>query len=74
MDEVYLTCPDLANAPDDVVAAAFHQIEDELRASRQQQWNPPVVWPLIVAVSAVLVLILPGVTAYRRRQRATVHE
>jgi oligopeptide transport system substrate-binding protein len=52
----------------------YVRIEDELRASRQQQWNPPVVWPLIIAVCVVLVLILPGITAYRRRQRATVHE
>ena len=33
MDGVYLTCPDLATAPDNVVATAFHLIEDELQAS-----------------------------------------
>jgi oligopeptide transport system substrate-binding protein len=50
----------------------YVRIEDELRAQRQSEWNQPVVWPLIVGVIVVLGFILPGVTAYRRRQRATI--
>lgn len=52
----------------------YVRIDDEMRAQRQKDWNQPVVWPLVVGFCAVLALILPGVIAYRRRQRATIRE
>ena len=36
------------------------------------QWNQPVTWPLYAGALLLAGLVLPGVTAYRRRQRATV--
>jgi len=50
----------------------YIRLEPELRARRQQEWNQPVTWPLLAGAVGVLALLLPGVTAYRRRQRATV--
>jgi oligopeptide transport system substrate-binding protein len=52
----------------------YVRIDDQLRAKRQVEWNQPVVWPLVVGVSAVVALILPGFVAYRRRQRATIRK
>ncbi len=51
----------------------YVRIDDELRAERQREWNEPVVWPLVAGTLAVAALVLPGVTAYRRRQRATIN-
>jgi oligopeptide transport system substrate-binding protein len=50
----------------------YIRIDDELRSQRQAEWNQPVVWPMIVGFAGVLALILPGISAYRRRQRATI--
>ncbi len=50
----------------------YVRIDEELRETSQQQWNQPVRWPLWAGFGGVAALILPGVTAYRRRQRATV--
>jgi ABC-type oligopeptide transport system substrate-binding subunit len=52
----------------------YIRIDDELRARRQAEWNQPVVWPMLAGISGVILLIVPGVTAYRRRQRATIKE
>jgi oligopeptide transport system substrate-binding protein len=52
----------------------YVRIDDELRARRQAEWNRPVVWPMLAGISAVIMLLVPGVTAYRRRQRATIKE
>jgi ABC-type transport system substrate-binding protein len=50
----------------------YVRIDDELRARRQAEWNQPVVWPMLAGIGGVIFLIVPGVTAYRRRQRATI--
>ena len=38
----------------------------------QAQWNDPVTWPLFAGGLLLAAMILPGVTAYRRRQNQTV--
>ena len=52
----------------------YIRIDDELRARRQAEWTRPVVWPLAAGFTGVLALLVPGITAYRRRQRATIKE
>ena len=49
----------------------YLRIDPELRAERQAQWNQPVTWPLYAAAILLVVLLLPGVIAYRRRLKAT---
>ncbi len=52
----------------------YINLDTELRAQRQGEWNEPVTWPLAAGVTGVAALILPGVLAYRRRQRAKIKE
>jgi ABC-type transport system substrate-binding protein len=49
----------------------YIRIDSDTREKRRQEWNKPVTWPLLAGATGVIALILPGVTAYRRRQRAT---
>ncbi|HYC47727.1 MAG TPA: ABC transporter substrate-binding protein [Burkholderiales bacterium] len=49
----------------------YQRLDPQLREKMREQWNDPVVWPLI-AIPAVLVLsILPAIAVYRRRERRT---
>ena len=49
----------------------YLRIDPEHRAERQAQWNQPVTWPLYAGAILLLLLLLPGVIAYRRRLKAT---
>ena len=49
----------------------YIRIEADERAQKQIAWNQPVSWPMYAGVLVVAGLVLPGVTAYRRRQNAT---
>ncbi|MEP5766429.1 MAG: ABC transporter substrate-binding protein [Halieaceae bacterium] len=50
----------------------YVRVDDELRLQRQAEWNQPVTWPLLAGATGVIAMILPGLVAYRRRQRATL--
>jgi len=52
----------------------YVRLDTELRAQRQAEWNQPVTWPLLAGATGVIALVLPGITAYRRRQRATARQ
>jgi ABC-type transport system substrate-binding protein len=52
----------------------YIRIEDEQREQMRYQWNQPVTWPLYAGALLLAGLVLPGVTAYRRRQRATARQ
>lgn len=49
----------------------YIRVDKKLRNEKRTQWNQPIVWPLYAMVLVTLFLIVPGVMAYRRRQRAT---
>ena len=49
----------------------YLRIDPELRVAKRRQWNQPVTWPLYAGTALIIALLLPGVIAYRRRQRAT---
>ncbi|HET8700416.1 MAG TPA: ABC transporter substrate-binding protein, partial [Nitrococcus sp.] len=49
----------------------YIRIDPALRAEKRREWNQPVIWPLIGVLAFVLAGLLPGVVAYRRRERAT---
>jgi hypothetical protein len=42
-----------------------------MRERKRAEWNQPVTWPLYAGALLVAAMVLPGVTAYRRRQNAT---
>jgi len=49
----------------------YIRVDEQLREKMRVQWNQPITWPLLVVVVLLIGLVLPGVTAYRRRQNAT---
>ncbi|MDN5849279.1 MAG: ABC transporter substrate-binding protein [Nitrococcus sp.] len=49
----------------------YIRIDPKLRAEKRQEWNRPVIWPLVGLFALVLVALVTGVVAYRRRERAT---
>lgn len=51
----------------------YFAVDPQLRQQSQQQWNRPVLWPLIIVAAIVLLLAIPGIRAYRRRQQRRIH-
>jgi len=49
----------------------YTRIDARERARKQVEWNQPITWPLYAGALLVVSLVLPGVIAYRRRQKAT---
>jgi ABC-type transport system substrate-binding protein len=49
----------------------YQRIDPVLREKSREQWNRPVIWPLLVLLTMTAVGILPAVVGYRRRERAT---
>jgi oligopeptide transport system substrate-binding protein len=52
----------------------YLRVDPELRASKQVEWNQPVLWPLFIILLFVMLLLWPAVTAYQRRQRLTIRQ
>ena len=49
----------------------YLRLDAPLREQKRAQWNQPVTWPLFVTFVVIVLLFLPAVVAYRRRQNAT---
>lgn len=52
----------------------YLKIDPKLRHELQQQWNQPVLWPLVLTAVLLLGFLVPGFLAYRRRVTKTVGE
>ena len=50
----------------------YLDVDEQARAQAQNQWNQPVLWPLLLVALLLLVLAVPGVIAFRRRQQRRV--
>ncbi len=48
----------------------YQRLDPVLRDRLRSEWNPPVVWPLVLSIALVILIILPAVVLYRRRERA----
>jgi ABC-type transport system substrate-binding protein len=48
----------------------YSRIDSVLREQKRREWNEPVIWPVGVGVAVLLLSLIPGIIAYRRRQRA----
>lgn len=48
----------------------YIRIDPALRAEQRRVWNQAVLWPLVGVFAIVLAGLVPGVVAYRRRERA----
>jgi ABC-type transport system substrate-binding protein len=50
----------------------YKRLDPKLRAEKQIEWNPPVLWPLILVLVLLLVSIYPLVRAYQKRQKTAI--
>jgi len=48
----------------------YQRIDAVERARRRHDWNAPVVWPLVLVGVGLVLLIVPAMLAYRRRERS----
>ncbi len=49
----------------------YQRLDVAERVKRRQEWNEPVLWPLLLAAVVLAAMILPAVIGYRRRERST---
>lgn len=49
----------------------YTRIDTVVRAEKRQQWNQPIVWPLLLGGAGLVVMLMPTVKAYRRRTHKT---
>ena len=50
----------------------YKRIDAKLRAEKQQEWNQPVLWPLILLVLFMVSVSYPLYRAYQSRQKAVI--
>lgn len=48
----------------------YQRIDPALRQRARAQWNQPVLWPLVAGLVVMVLVLLPAVRAWRRRERA----
>ncbi len=46
----------------------YKRLDAALRAEKRQAWNKPVTWPLYTALLVFIIVVLPGVISYRRKE------
>ncbi|WP_134084525.1 ABC transporter substrate-binding protein [Thiohalophilus thiocyanatoxydans] len=52
----------------------YRRIDPELRQQHRQQWNQPVIWPVVLLAVILLLSLIPAIIAYRRRETASGRE
>ena len=48
----------------------YRKIDPALRQQLRDKWNRPVLWPLLVVLGLLMVLLLPAVLAWQKRERS----
>jgi oligopeptide transport system substrate-binding protein len=49
----------------------YTRIDPVLREQQRAAWNQPVIWPLVLAGVGLVLMFVPAVRSYRRRNRQT---
>lgn len=47
----------------------YKRVDPRLRAQKRREWNRPVLWPVAVMASALVLGTVPAFIAYRRKER-----
>ena len=47
----------------------YKTIDSALRAQMRNQWNQPIVWPVVLFFVVLFISGIPAYLTYRRRQR-----
>lgn len=50
----------------------YTRIDTTARAEKRQAWNKPLFWPLALACLLFVLILIPAITAYRRRAKETL--
>lgn len=50
----------------------YKTIDAETRAAKREQWNKPVVWPIVLVALVLALSTVPAWRTYRARQRAVI--
>lgn len=50
----------------------YSRIEPQQRSEKRIEWNKPVWWPIALLVILLIVILLPGIISYRRREREVI--
>jgi anti-sigma-K factor RskA len=48
----------------------YRRINPDLRETRRDEWNRPVLWPIVLLVAAMAAVIAPAVIAWRRHEKS----
>jgi hypothetical protein len=51
--------------------AKYYRVDTAMRATRQAEWNRPIVWPIVLLAMLPLALVLLAWRAFVRRERAS---
>ncbi len=51
----------------------YLRLDTDQRKQKQQQWNTPVIWPVLLILGGFAALAWPTLNAYRRRQTLTIN-
>jgi ABC-type transport system substrate-binding protein len=46
----------------------YRSLDTQLRTQKRDEWNPPMVWPLSVAILVIGLMLLPAVWVYRKKK------
>lgn len=49
----------------------YTRIDPVLREKRREAWNQPVLWPVALVAAVFVLMLIPAVRSYRRRNRQT---
>lgn len=49
----------------------YFKVDADLRTQKQQSWNEPVLWPVVLVVMAAIVSLIPAMRAYRHYENRT---
>jgi ABC-type transport system substrate-binding protein len=50
----------------------YLKLDPKMRADKRREWNAPVMWPIAAGIGLLVVLLLPAVWIYQRRERQPV--
>ncbi len=50
----------------------YKRIDPELRSTKQQHWNKPILWPIVIAFVLLALLLAPAYFSYRRKETRSV--
>lgn len=48
----------------------YKRIDPEQRKTLRQQWNRPIVWPVLIVIALLILLVVPAVLGYRRFEKS----